>query len=223
MKLYHFMSTNYGISAIRDHRYKLSTYDNLNDPFELYATDHSDPMIRECFRKVKEMYIKDTALLCCSKSWHSTLLWSHYADKHSGVALELDVTDSSVTEVVYRSARTPTTREDMDAYMECEDGEGIGKEMIRVKSLEWSYENEARVLYDITKVTPTEGRYFMPFDANISLSGIILGPLCKIRIEEIEAAMASETELLVRKARIAFRSFRVVTDLSFKPVRLAVT
>ena len=107
MRLYYFTSAKHGLAAIRNQAYKLSTYDNLNDPFELFATDLADKKIRAAFRLFKEHCAKEMALLCCSKSWSSTLLWSHYGDRHKGVALELDVADQCITHVRYRKSRIP--------------------------------------------------------------------------------------------------------------------
>lgn len=91
MKLYHLLSVGYGLAAIRDRRFKLSSFDSLNDPFELFAGDLRDPAIRKLYRDVKEGMTKKMAILCCSKSVDNTLLWSHYADRHRGMALELEV------------------------------------------------------------------------------------------------------------------------------------
>ena len=91
MKLYHLLNAEYGLAAIRDRRFKLSTFDTLNDPFELFASDLRDPAIRKLYRDVKEDMTKMMAILCCSKSVSNTLLWSHYADRHRDMALELEV------------------------------------------------------------------------------------------------------------------------------------
>lgn len=91
MKLYHFINAHYGLAAIRDQRIKLSTYDDLNDPFELYAATLNDCEIRETFYQLKNNLSKVMGLLCCSKSWSNSLLWSHYADRHKGIALVLEV------------------------------------------------------------------------------------------------------------------------------------
>lgn len=41
-RVYKFTSAKYGISNIRDHRLKLSTIDDLNDPFDLAPLDITD-------------------------------------------------------------------------------------------------------------------------------------------------------------------------------------
>ena len=221
MRLYYFTSAKHGLAAIESQRYKLSTFDNLNDPFELFAADFADPEIRSAFRRFKEKCASTIALLCCSKSWGSTLLWSHYADRHAGVALELEVDDASIIHVTYQEKRTPITRQAMDENMTRQNGSGIGADMLRVKALDWAYEDEARIIHDISRVKrPTNGLYFSPFNARISLRGVIIGPLCAVRLKQIEDILPSGKHLIVARARIAFRSFRVVADRSFAPRQL---
>ena len=219
MKLYHFTSAKHGLGAIRDQRFKLSTYDSLNDPFELYATELSDPLIRESYRSFKSKVIASTALLCCSKSWHNTLLWSHYADKHRGVALELEVDPKNITNIIYRRTRRPITREAMDADVLTAPGKGIGAKILKIKSADWSYEDEARIFFGINGMQrPKDGLYFHPFDNITSLKGVILGPLCKLDPLTISKAAPASVRLSVSRARVAFRSFRVVKDRSFSPM-----
>jgi hypothetical protein len=221
MRLYHFTSSEHGLAAIRDQKYKLSTLDNLNDPFELLATDLADAKIREAFRRCKEMCARDIALLCCSKNWSSTLLWSHYADKHRGMALELEVEDECIIHVKYQKTRTPITRDDMDEYMHCEDGTGIGAEMLKIKASDWSYEDEARIFHTIGHISrPANGLYFCPFNHRISLRGVILGALCKLTDKTLQEHLPVGATLFVTKSRIAFRSFKVTKDLSSKTSRL---
>lgn len=215
MKLYYFTRAQHGLAAILDQRIKLSTFDNLNDPFELFATDHADQTVRRSYQLLKDKLASHIGLLCCSKSWHSTLQWAHYADRHRGVALELDVDDDCLTHVVYREERIPITREQLEAEI-ATDSMNSARDILKVKSSEWSYEDEARVFHDISSMVPTpDGLYFAPLGGKIRLCGLTLGPLCTTTMSDVVDHLPGGTELPVRKARIAFRSFKVVTDLSF--------
>jgi hypothetical protein len=217
MRLYYLTSASHGLSAIRDQRYKLSTFDNLNDPFELFAIDLADPKIRQAFRRFKEMCARELALLCCSKSWSSTLLWSHYADRHKGLALELEVADECITHVTYQQTRKPVTRQDMNNNMSCEDGKGIGAEMLRVKAADWAYEEEARIIHGIGHLKrPADGMYFCPFNHRVALRGVVLGPLCQVKVADLQEHLPAGKRLHVIRSRIAFRSFKIVKDQSFQ-------
>jgi hypothetical protein len=213
MRLYHFISAQHGLAAIRDRRFKLSTYDNLNDPFEMYATDHRDRKIRRAFVRMKDMCTSELGLLCCSKSWHSTLLWSHYADKHKGLALILEVPEKAITQVEYRSDRMPVTHAMMDAEADCPARDSISARMLRTKADEWSYEDEARIFFDISKATLTDGMYFTPFNETVELIGVVLGPLCTVSTKEIMKALPVGNSLTVIRSRIAFGSYKVVRNL----------
>lgn len=221
MRLYHFISSKYGLDAIRNQQYKLSTYDNLNDPFELFASDVADAKIRSAFRLSKDWCSRNMALLCCSKSWSNTLLWSHYADKHSGLALELEVADECIIHVKYQKNRTLTSRQDMDKHMRCEDGSEMGNEMLKVKAFDWAYEDEARIFHNIGHLNrPENGLYFCPFNQRIFLRGVVLGPLCALTLSDLQDNLPACTRLFVNKSRLAFRTFKVTRDLSFKPRQL---
>ena len=216
MRLFHFVSSEHGLAAIRDQRYKISTYDNLNDPFELFAADFSDPEIRTHFRASKNRIAQLVGLLCCSKSWNSTLLWSHYADKHRGLALELEVEDSCISHITYSSARATISPEDMDEFVSTPIGKSKITDLMTIKADCWSYENEARVLYNLSIMKPDErGLYFSRFNERVALKGVVLGPLCNTKASDIQAIIPKGSTLSVKKARIAFRSFKVTDDLSF--------
>lgn len=223
MKLFHFTSSAHGITAIRDQKFKLATLNNLNDPFELHARDLRDPMIRKAILGTKKMLSEHMALLCCSKNWHSTLLWSHYGDKHKGVALELTVKPNCVNHVDYRHSRTPITRQEMDEMMQVPDGKGMGGELLRLKSHEWAYEDEARVFFNLKNVRSVDGLYFAPFNDLVSLTGVILGPLCTATDDELQKALPAGLSISVTRTRTAFRSFRIVRDKRFAIATIAGT
>lgn len=80
-RVYKFTNANYGISNIRDRRMKLSTIDDLNDPFDLAPLDITDPDIRRAQENLVVLYRKHMGLLCFSRNWDNLLLWSHYGGR----------------------------------------------------------------------------------------------------------------------------------------------
>lgn len=105
MLIYHFLSTNWALEAIRNQRLKVSKFDKLNDPFELYAVELTSSSRRREFRAWKREMTKQFGLMCFSKRWRSPLLWSHYADRHKGVAIEVEVPDKYIAKVNYHPER----------------------------------------------------------------------------------------------------------------------
>lgn len=220
MKLYHFINAKYGLDSIRDQRFKLSTYDDLNDPFELFATTLTDEKIRRTFQGFKNQMAQTMALLCCSKDWRSSLLWSHYADRHRGLALELDVEDKIITHVEYQTKRLEINESMLDALASTEPGNGIGHAVLATKSADWAYENEARIQFSIAHLNQPQKPLFMPYSEQIKLVGAVIGSLSTITVNDIEQALPAGKDLEVRKARLAFNAFDVVTQRLFKPVRV---
>ncbi len=206
MKLYHFINAHYGLAAIRDQRFKLSTYDDLNDPFELYAATLRDRDIRETFRQLKEELATTMALFCCSTAWKSSLLWSHYADRHRGIALELDVDDKLITHIEYRKNRTRVDKSIMDAQLQINPGRALGSRIMATKSIDWAHEHEARIQFDIRNLDQTKKPFFASFNEQIRLIGVILGPLCSLTSEDIYSNLQIGNTLLLRKAS-CFRNF----------------
>lgn len=105
MKLYHFLSEKWALEALKKQRIKVSRYEDLNDPFELMAMSLEDKVSRKVMRETKSKINKVLRILCCSKSWKSPLLWGHYAEKHTGIALVLEVPDTSVKDITYAKNR----------------------------------------------------------------------------------------------------------------------
>lgn len=218
MKLYHFLNAQYALDAIRQQRYKLSTYDNLNDPLELFATDMSDHALRVAFRGVKDDIAARIGMLCCSKNWNTTLLWSHYADRHRGIALEFEVAEDLANHVEYREKRVPMTAASLDADFFGDKRSGVEHAMLKVKGSDWAYEDEVRIFHDLALGKPDpNGLYFNPFTSRMKLVGVVLGPLCSTTTTELAAAVPLGLTITVKKARVAFGSFRVVENQSFKP------
>ena len=55
---------------------------------------------------------------------------------------------------------------------------------------------------------------FYPFDDFVQLREVIIGPLCATQKEDIEDALKTyQDTVTITKARLAFRTFRVVENL----------
>jgi len=208
MKLYHFINEKYGLEAISRQRLKASTLDNLNDPFELFSIDlSSSQMFRDALRRYKSYLADKSCLLCFSKTWSSPLLWSHYADRHRGMALVFEVPDADVEHIKYRRRRIKIE----DARVANED---TTKRLLTTKYIDWQYENEARLFKPVKDLTYEERLPFVHFDKNLVLTSIILGPLSKLSDSELESVLPLNIQLKVIRSRMAFRTFKIVRNKS---------
>lgn len=85
MRVFHFISEQFGLEDIRRRRLKIATLNELNDPFELFGVNLSDEALRQAFRAMKHELAFKRGLLCFSRNWHNPVQWSHYAAKHTGL------------------------------------------------------------------------------------------------------------------------------------------
>jgi len=150
-------------------------FDSLNDPMEgrlHYFDDSVARRYREAVRKTSGRL--KICSLCATRS--NTLLWSYYADGHSGVAFGITVRATKRPRV---DAPIPVTY-DQSMYIEPEHVTQLKPSQIAVKALSqklmsWSHENEFRVFTTQT---------FVPVD----IHELVLG--CAVR--EIEASAFRE-------------------------------
>jgi len=203
MRVYHFLPTVHGLEDIEKKRIRISEIDQLNDPFELWCVSQEDSKLRPALRKYKKEMSDRFGLICFSKHWHNPLLWSHYADKHRGMCLGFDVIDRSLRPVKYVKERPalkmPPSKESAD-------------ELLFTKYRDWKYEEELRNWFQFDK--RENGHYFYPFDGSVQLREVIAGPLCTESKDRIKNALTDYAEeVSVTKARLAFKTFRVVENL----------
>jgi hypothetical protein len=213
MRLYYLTGLHHGLSNLALRRVKISRFSDLNDPFELLAVDLEDRRHRKAFREMKEALNETKGLICLSKSWDNPLLWGHYAEKHTGLALGFDVSDALVAKVIY--AQKPEvipidTKTDRPVLTE-----ELVNRLLRTKFYDWRYEQEMRLFVDLDHETRESGMYFYDFSSEFALREVILGPRCEVPIENVRTVVKGYSpSVSVTQARIAFSSFRVVENRS---------
>lgn len=70
---------------------RLSTFDKVNDPFELLAIERGGRTQRRRFNWLYNYWVAQLGFVSLSETWRSPLVWAHYADDHKGVCLGIDV------------------------------------------------------------------------------------------------------------------------------------
>ena len=119
------------IDIILNERLYASRYDELNDPMEgVYLANPSNGNIIRLLREEKYK----TRICSLSTDYRHTLLWSHYADSHTGCCIEV----SAVNE-----RELPTTVRYIEHIPVVNDIQE-GKELLSHKSTVWEYEKEVR-------------------------------------------------------------------------------
>ena len=215
MRLCHFISSQYALSAIRDRRLKVAQVQDLNDPFEFLCSDLPDPQSRRDFSSFKIWAAQRYGILCFTRAWRNPLMWSHYADKHKGVVLEFEVSDDTTVKVSYVQERISFDLAKLIGQQQfsLSDAEII----FATKSHHWSYEREVRAPIDLTKCVRDGQHLFYPFDGKLQLRGVVTGHRCTLTENDFVTHLREDDQLLMRRARLAFRSFNVVRQRALQP------
>ncbi|MCJ7740966.1 DUF2971 domain-containing protein [Candidatus Microgenomates bacterium] len=170
---YHFLSAQNAVNDLERKMIRVSTLDTLNDPFELLPYLRYPPKKRKPYNKLRKRIADKWGLLCFSKTWQEPLLWSHYADKHKGIALGFEIIQQNkIVDVIYSDG---ALREQIELTDSLEDDEMGFLDLARLKYKKWEYEQEARMLIKLNDCTKIGGNYFISFGNNLLVKTIRLG------------------------------------------------
>ncbi|MEQ1948265.1 MAG: DUF2971 domain-containing protein [Bryobacteraceae bacterium] len=208
MRVYHFLAEPWALDDLARRRLKISTFNDLNDPFELWGVSQPNPQLRRAFQGFKNDMATRYGLVCFCRSWRNPLLWGHYADKHKGICLGFDIDDRLVQPVKYVAKRPRLKTIDLN----------LALRLWTTKFSGWSYEQEIRWVLNLETRDGT-GLYFYNFGDQLRLVKVILGPLCTTTTEKVTAALAGYSGVEIVRSRLAFNSFRVVRNKSVAVIR----
>lgn len=145
--LYNYTSININtVKSILNEQLWLSHTNSFNDPV--------DPSIKQ-FKKYKEDYnylLDSIKVGCLTTKKDNTLMWSHYADKHRGICIEYDIgkiyeKDNLIINKVNYNMPIITNKSIADNEILEIDNINRLIELFSLKSNEWKYEKEYRILY----------------------------------------------------------------------------
>jgi hypothetical protein len=210
MRVFHFVSAKHGLNDIRHRRLKVATLLELNDPFELFGVALQDTRLRRALGSLKERFARTTGLLCFSRNWRNPVLWSHYAARHSGLCLGFDVPDDHLHLVSYSRKRLVVELEQLKTH-------AIDKatviRFLFTKYAHWRYEAEARMFVNLAECRQVGGRYFADFTDELRLRTVIVGAHSSVTRQALRRALGNLAPAVnLIKARLAFKTFRVVTQ-----------
>ena len=220
VRVYHLTLLEHAKTDIQHCRLKVATFSDANDPFELLALNcrgRSNREARKVLQKFKASEGDRTGLLCFSRSWTNPVLWSHYAAGHKGVCLGFDVKEDIVEEVKYADELlTARLNDEQDPTSIPDDLQDL---LFVTKFRHWEYENEVRRFVELSEAQRDGTLYFWPFDDNMRLREVILGPLCaRSELEPMRAlVVATNADAVVSRARLGFGSFEVRPDGRYQP------
>lgn len=174
-RVYKFTSAQYGISNLEAKRLKLSTIDDLNDPFDLRPINTSDPEVAEAVAALTPHLWAKVAILCFSRNWDNLLLWSHYGDSHKGICLGFDIPEGEPgsnfdTDVLYQPNLLKIDR--------LEDLPDVADRLKRTKHESWSYEQEVRMFVGLNDPPDAKWLRWIDFGPDLVLKEVIIGAQC---------------------------------------------
>jgi hypothetical protein len=203
--LYRYLDAKAALKTIESRLLRISRLRDLNDPFESRigvtgVIPGKEPLAHNWLDSILERQNTMYGFICFSDTSRESVLWSHYADKHKGVALEVrfDYDPEGIIEMRYLHER-PTI--DASIYVKLsQDESGLNnyvspliKRMIRQKSPGWAYEREYRIAFDLQKnkdLVMSDGHYFERIPDNF-LIRVILGWRCPLEESYVAKALAA--------------------------------
>jgi hypothetical protein len=201
MRVYKFLDARFGLKTLRERQLKISTLDDLNDPFALLAHEMTERKKRKEWRNARKEWVSQRGLMCFSADWKDPVIWAHYSDKHRGLCLGLEIPDNAGRRVCYVNSRLKLpdalVAEDADAWL-------------YTKYDNWAYEEEIRCWTTLN--TRSQGLYFMEFGPSLRLIEVIAGARCPLTKSKILDALKSLSDVKVIKARAGFHRFEIVED-----------
>jgi hypothetical protein len=215
MRVYNLTASQFGLSNIALRRLKVARFHDLNDPFEMMAVDVANRALRVGMSAKKKQIHSREGLLCFSEDWRSPLIWSHYAEKHKGLALGFDVPDNLLIRVRYQGGMHK-----ISVAPGSTDQKTIDRLLDRLRYTKfdgWKYEAEVRQFFPLNTLDEQSGLYFVPFSETLVLREVVLGPRCDLPIDSIRDLVEPFSQkVYVRRSRIAFKKFAVVEDRRFR-------
>ncbi|WP_133484873.1 DUF2971 domain-containing protein [Aliiroseovarius marinus] len=213
MRVYKFLSKKWAMESLRKRQLKASRFSEVNDPFEFNCIDLPDPILRATWRGIFQPMDSSTGFVSFSKNWNNPVVWGHYADNHHGLALGFDIRDdpTRLMEIDYveELLSLPSATEHQTAALNA-----LLKKVPKTKFAHWKYEDEVRWLDSLGFFDgPDEkGKYFLPYSDHLKLREVIIGAKSQATSCEINEVLEGAEGVTITTARIAFRSFSVVTQ-----------
>lgn len=122
---------------------------NMSEQDFINFTQNNKLKFNKLVKQTKEKTLYNKGILSLSKTKENILLWSHYAENHAGVSIELEIGQdlhffSIPININYKKTYNPQN------YLL--DSEQTMKEIISTKSEDWKYEEEIRIYKSVAGV-----------------------------------------------------------------------
>lgn len=191
------------INSIKKNKFWLSTYENLNDPFELKTLYLDEKVIKkynypiEIIKELQNQYLNGFLIGCFTENdvFNCMPMWAHYANNHRGFCVEYKINkpkffypisyelERAPANVVYMNT-TSLIIKDLSSKLNYDEKLKLDfySHMLfhnsTIKHKSWEYENEWRLLFP-NIVSEKSGKLIDNDILGIDISGIYLGMCCE--------------------------------------------
>lgn len=205
----------HALSFLQNGKLWASHPSSFNDPFdtaldyEISQNSRIDELIKEWLNKV--------AITCLSENSNSILMWSHYADKHKGVCIGIEINEIEYEYLLHKVEYVENFEIDQALLEEKANGIEYRRKLFSTKFIKWEYEEEYRLVFNLDPNTH-QSETWAGKTVSIGTSAIkeiILG--CKVpntMIDIVKKIAPSHTEL--KKAVKDQTAFK----LEYEPITL---
>ena len=201
------MGAKHGLENLLNQRIKASTFDSLNDPFELLSFRAISHREKYTLNELKRKTAQKFGILCFSKIWSNPVQWAHYAQKHEGLCIEVEFSDGNGPQKVNY------VNERLD--FQIESNPEFSKQILLTKFEHWHYEKEYRLIRCLENFEKENGLYFQTFCEEMKLSKIIIGCQSKITREQVLDNLNQEDKKVeIIYSRPSSKHFKIIEDLT---------
>jgi hypothetical protein len=219
--LYRYLDAAAALKTIESRAFKVGRVRDFNDPFEwrmgiTNIVPEGEIVARACMDGFVDDVNGWVGIVCFSDTVADPVLWSHYANKHHGVAFEVSyvLDPTRLTKMDYTNARPVLDANRLnDPAGFATYAKPLMDQLLRQKSTGWAYEREYRVFVDLKSCDISGGNYLQKIHDHF-LMRVILGFNCPL--EELYVRKALDTvgltETKVVRAKMCLETYSIRAD-----------
>ncbi len=218
IRLYRYMNADAALKTIESRSFRVGRLNELNDPFEWHmgivgVVPEGEAFAHAQMQAVKTELGQSMGLLSFSDTAEESVLWSHYGDRHRGVAFEVAhlIDPESLFQIHYTDERPVIDAnrlhnpDGLEVYLLA-----VLRRLMIQKSLGWSYEREYRVFIDLGACEIANGNYFrrIPDDYLIR---VILGFRCPLEESYLARCLVARglSNTTIARAKMCNQSYAI--------------
>ncbi len=206
MLVYKFYPPEYAWESLLKLRFKVSPIDELNDPFEYLSLNVGETSVRAWAAKVRKEVSENNGIISFSRSWREPLMWAHYAQSHTGMALGFEIPDRLLTCIDYIADRIDVP---LDVGTNKEEMRRVVDLLLKSKHENWQYEEEVRLVRELSNCVKEGSLYFADWNHVTPLKEVVLGDRYQSKNLTDVQSVLEESGVVVITARPEFKGFKM--------------